>query len=67
VDANTIGDEATTEDHKTFSRPWKIPSPIRRIMRPRSEIMELACMEGGDGDNKKYGTRRLLDVNDRVG
>jgi hypothetical protein len=53
VDANTIGYEATIEDPKTFSRPWKIAFPITRILRPGYEIMELACVEG-ERDLKHY-------------
>jgi len=62
VDANTIGYEATIEDPKTFSRPWKIAFPISRITRPGYEMMEFSCVEGerdlqhytvGEGANKK--------------
>ncbi len=46
VDANTIGYEATIEDPKTFSRPWKIGFNITRITRPGYEMMEFSCVEG---------------------
>lgn len=52
-DANTINYEATIDDPKTFSRPWKIAFPITRITRPGYEMLELACREG-ERDLKHY-------------
>jgi hypothetical protein len=46
ADANTIQYEATIDDPKKYTRPWKLAFPITRILRPGYEIMELACVEG---------------------
>jgi hypothetical protein len=41
--ANTINYEATIEDPKTYTRPWKIAFPIIRVTKPGYEITERAC------------------------
>jgi hypothetical protein len=41
------------EDPKTFSRPWTIGFPIRRITRPGYEMLEFSCVEG-ERDLKHY-------------
>lgn len=49
VDANTINYEATMDDPKAFTRPWKIAYPIRRMRGDaKYEIYEEACIEGND-------------------
>jgi len=55
VDANTIDYKATMEDPKTFSRPWTIGFPIKRITRPGYEMLEFSCVEG-ERDLKHYTT-----------
>jgi len=37
--------EATIEDAKTFSRPWKIRMPLYRHIEPRAELVEFRCVE----------------------
>jgi hypothetical protein len=46
---NTIRYEATIEDPKTYSRPWKIAMPLHRINEPGFELREQECTEGDNG------------------
>ena len=46
VDANTLQYEASLDDPKAFTRPWKIAYPIDRIQDERHEFFEEACYEG---------------------
>jgi hypothetical protein len=43
--ADTLNYEATIEDAKTFSRPWKISMPLYRRVEPNAQIMEFRCVE----------------------
>ena len=44
TDANTLAYEATIEDPKTFSRPWKISMPIYRRLEKNAQLMEFKCV-----------------------
>ena len=46
TDLNTIQYEATLEDPKVFTRPWKIAFELGRNREPDYEQMEYACVEG---------------------
>jgi hypothetical protein len=46
VDANTINYEATIDDPKVFTRPWKIAFALGRNQTPNFEQLEFACVEG---------------------
>ena len=46
VDANTINYEATLEDPKAYTRPWKIAFTHKRTAEQGYEILEDACYEG---------------------
>jgi hypothetical protein len=46
VNDRTINYEATMEDPKVFTKPWKIAMPLTRNMQPNYEIMEFGCIEG---------------------
>ena len=46
LDADTINYEATLEDPKVYTRPWKMALTIRRIREKGYELMESACHEG---------------------
>jgi hypothetical protein len=46
VDRNTINYEATIDDVKVFTRPWKIAFPLVRNKEANYEQMEYACVEG---------------------
>jgi len=37
--------EATIEDPKVFTRPWKISMPLYRRIEPRAQLMEFKCVE----------------------
>jgi hypothetical protein len=41
----TLMYEATIEDPKTFSRPWKISMPLYRHVEPNAQLMEYKCPE----------------------
>lgn len=45
VDANIINYEATIEDPKVFSRPWKISMPIYRHVEKNAQLIEFKCVE----------------------
>jgi hypothetical protein len=44
IDANTLNYEATIEDPKTFTRPWKISMPLYRRREPNAQLMEYKCV-----------------------
>jgi len=46
VDANTINYEATLEDSKAYTRPWKIAFQHKRTAEQGFELFEDACYEG---------------------
>jgi hypothetical protein len=37
--------EATIEDPKTFSRPWKISMPLYRRIEPNAQLLQFKCVE----------------------
>ncbi len=45
ADRNTINYEATLEDSKVFSRPWKISMPLYRHLEKNAQVMEYKCVE----------------------
>ncbi len=45
IDRNTISYEATMEDPKVFTRPWKISMPLYRHMEKNAQLMEYKCVE----------------------
>ena len=45
ADRNTINYEATMEDPKVFSRPWKISLPLYRHTEKNAQLMEYKCVE----------------------
>ena len=45
LDRNIINYEATMEDPKTFSRPWKISMPLYRHLEKNAQVMEYKCVE----------------------
>ena len=45
ADRNTINYEATMEDAKVFSRPWKISLPLYRHLEKNAQVMEYKCVE----------------------
>lgn len=45
LDANVIAYEATIDDPKVFSRPWKISMPLYRHVEKNAQLMEFKCIE----------------------
>jgi hypothetical protein len=43
--ADTINYEATIEDPKVFSRPWKISMPLYRRVEKDARLLEFRCAE----------------------
>jgi hypothetical protein len=42
---NVLTYEATLEDPKTFSRPWKISMPLYRRLEKNAQLMDFKCVE----------------------
>src|SRR2546421_7764823 len=42
---DTLSYEATIEDPKVFSRPWKIRMPLYRHVEKNARLMEFKCVE----------------------
>src|SRR5688572_6488082 len=57
VDADTISYEATFQDPKAYTKPWKIAFPILRHKEAGFELLEDACFEGVQGDAALYAPR----------
>ena len=43
--ADTLNYEATIEDSKVFSRPWKISMPLYRHVEKNAKLLEYKCVE----------------------
>ena len=43
--ADTLNYEATIEDSKVFSRPWKISMPLYRHVEKNAQLLEFKCVE----------------------
>jgi hypothetical protein len=52
VDANTVDYEATIEDPKVFTQPWRIAYQIQRLREKDFELIEEACWEGVSVSNR---------------
>ena len=46
IDADTIAYEASIEDPKVFTQPWKLAFSFQRGARQDEELLEMACHEG---------------------
>jgi hypothetical protein len=46
IDSNNLSYEATIEDPKAYTKPWKIAFFYSRILDPKFEHLEFACIEG---------------------
>jgi hypothetical protein len=58
--ADTLMYEATIEDPKTFSKPWKISMPLYRRVEKNAQIMEYKCVEFAE--EVQYGHLRKPGV-----
>src|SRR5438552_3754666 len=45
ITRDAIHYEATIEDPKVFTRPWKISMPLYRRLEPNAQLLEYRCME----------------------
>jgi hypothetical protein len=54
MDENRIAYEATIEDPKVYTQPWKIAFNITRDMTPGYRNMEFSCWEGEHDVTEKY-------------
>ena len=45
TDADHLDYQATIEDPKTFTRPWKIRMPLYRLVEKQAQILEFRCVE----------------------
>ena len=45
TDADHINYEATIEDNKVFSRPWKVSLPLYRRVEKNVQLLEFKCVE----------------------
>jgi hypothetical protein len=45
TDADHINYEATIDDNKVFSRPWKISMPLYRRVEKNAQLLEYKCVE----------------------
>jgi hypothetical protein len=45
IDKDHLNYEATIEDPKVFTRPWKISMPLYRIVEKNAQILEYKCVE----------------------
>jgi hypothetical protein len=53
IDSNNMTYEATIEDPKVYTRPWKIAYFYSRVLDPKYEALEFACIEGEADINRK--------------
>jgi len=45
TDADHITYEATIEDNKVFSRPWKLSMPLYKRVEKNAQLLEFKCVE----------------------
>jgi hypothetical protein len=59
---NIINYEATIEDKKTFSKPWKVSMPLYRHVEKNAQLLEFKCVEFVEdlmyGKYKKDATKK---------
>jgi len=64
---DTMMYEATIEDPKVFSRPWKISMPLYRHVEKNAQLMEFKCVEFAEevlyGHLRKPGTDPYTSTN----
>jgi hypothetical protein len=59
VSANHLMYEATIEDPKVFTRPWKIRMPLYRRLEPNKKLLEYKCVEFVE--EMMYGQLGIID------
>ena len=53
IDSNNLQYEATVEDPKVYTQPWKMAYFFSKYNDPKYEALEFACIEG-EVDMKKH-------------
>jgi hypothetical protein len=53
IDSNNLQYEATVDDPKVYTRPWTVRYFYSRILDPKFEHLEFACIEG-EVDQSKH-------------
>jgi hypothetical protein len=59
VSENVLQYEATIEDPKVFTRPWKIKMPLYRRLEENAQLLEFKCVEFAE--ELMYGHLRKRD------
>jgi hypothetical protein len=57
VSANHIQYEATIEDPKVFTRPWKMTMPLYRRLEPNLQILEYECYRFNERPSAESASR----------
>ena len=57
---NNLNYEATIEDPKTFTRPWKISMPLYRRLEKNAQVLEFKCVEFAE--DVIYGALRKVPL-----
>ena len=60
ADKDHLNYEATIEDPKVFTRPWKISMPLYRIVEKNAQILEYKCVEFSE--DVLYGKLRKVPI-----
>ncbi len=60
IDKDHLNYEATIEDPKVFTRPWKISMPLYRMIEKNAQILEFKCVEFSE--DVIYGHLRKVPI-----
>jgi len=60
IDKDHLNYEATIEDPKVFTRPWKISMPLYRIVEKHAQLLEYKCVEFSE--DVLYGKLRKVPL-----
>ena len=61
IDHNTLQYEATIDDPKVFTRPWKMSMPLYRRLDKNMELLEFNCVPFVE--ELRYGALRRRESN----
>jgi hypothetical protein len=61
VGANVLQYEATMEDPKVFTRPWKVSMPLYRRLEKNAQLLEFQCVPFSE--ELLYGSLRRRTAN----
>jgi hypothetical protein len=60
IDKDHLNYEATIEDPKVFTKPWKISMPLYRMVEKNAQILEYKCVEFSE--DAIYGKLRKVPL-----